>query len=793
MDDDFQGGGEVCSPFPSQPSEPLDRQPPPPPRSWSYPIPPETARQLDPGLGMAVGRRTVFRASDHEDWGRVADRVSEGNLGLLRLIGREHTLAEAGALRNAIACGALLTSGRHLQHGDADQWRREETVFSNCATAATSFMEFYLLLNGSGVGRSYDDALMTVDWANAPEPVFVLAESHPDCVFGWTSALGLDPGPTPKILKFVPKKIPAGVQVFSIPDSREGWAQALEEWESAAAERRCQVLILNFSAIRPAGAPIGGMQGRPASGPISLMRAFAHAWQRVVIPAKTTGMPRWEQAMRLDHEFSTEVQVGGARRSARMSTKDWRDPGVIEFALIKAKGGLWTSNNSIMVDAEFWQEAAEVGTRAHEIFTVASESAYQTGEPGWINGDLLEDTRDRFAAIWPPILPNGTELFRPTAGRSLLAGALDAARDLRFPSITNPCGEIPLHVCGGFCVLADIAPVLACPMDLTHVIAGSVPASFAEEWDARVLDAAALAARFLVRVNLMPSIYQEEVARTNRIGIGLTGLHEWAWLRWRLGFRDLLDEDGAGQPFWAALDQLSREAKREARHYSILLRVSDPFTVTTCKPAGTTAKLMGVTEGAHLPARRGYLRWVQFKGSLVAAGADPALPASWATGSDPLLPELIATGYPWRELKTFPGMTIIGFPTRPLITRLGMDDRLVTAPEATPAEQYQWLRLLEKHWLGRHQANQISYTLKLYTDQHSLADFRAVVLANQPTIKCCSILPSRPESEMCYEYLPEEPVSDAVLDAIESRIGARQPAEDVDMETLRCASGVCPI
>ena len=33
-------------------------------------------------------------------------------------------------------------------------------VFTNCATAIASFAKFYLLLNGSGVGRAYDDALI---------------------------------------------------------------------------------------------------------------------------------------------------------------------------------------------------------------------------------------------------------------------------------------------------------------------------------------------------------------------------------------------------------------------------------------------------------------------------------------------------------------------------------------------------------------------------------------------------------------------------------------------------------
>ncbi len=114
---------------------------------------PLSARALDPGMGLAVARRTVFRPEDEESFGRVADRVAAGNIALL---GRSDAAArrEQARLRNAIATGALLTSGRHLQHGDADQPTRNMEVFTNCATAASSFAKFYLLLNGSGVGRS---------------------------------------------------------------------------------------------------------------------------------------------------------------------------------------------------------------------------------------------------------------------------------------------------------------------------------------------------------------------------------------------------------------------------------------------------------------------------------------------------------------------------------------------------------------------------------------------------------------------------------------------------------------
>ena len=145
---------------------------------------PLPSRALDPGMGVAVARRTVLRPEDEGSFGRVADRVAAGNMALLGPEARAEAEAEAeierARLRNAIATGALITSGRHLQHGDLDQPGRNMEVFTNCATAIASFAKFYLLLNGSGVGRAYDDALMAVDWADAPALLLHLSPDHPD-------------------------------------------------------------------------------------------------------------------------------------------------------------------------------------------------------------------------------------------------------------------------------------------------------------------------------------------------------------------------------------------------------------------------------------------------------------------------------------------------------------------------------------------------------------------------------------------------------------------------------------
>ncbi len=773
---------------------------------------PVPARPLDPGMGLAVGRRTVFRPSDKDDFGRVADRVAAGNMLLLGRPAMPADRQEQARLRNAIATGALLTSGRHLQHGDEDQPGRNMEVFTNCATAIASFAKFYLLLNGSGVGRSYDDALSVVDWANAPTLLLYLSPSHPDyphdaaalCRFG--VELGVLPwGATPdtaeltKVRDFIADNlladmdaVPADAVRHSIADSREGWAKAVEILEAMTFRQESDhTLVLDLSDIRRAGAPIRGMQGRPASGPVSLLRAFINIRRHVIERAAT--LPAWEQALLIDHHLSVEVQVGGARRAARMATKSWRDPDILRFIAAKAEGGLWTANHSVMVDADFWSRVHATGTdplttHAKTVFAEATRCAWINGEPGFINGDKLEDHRTGTA--WDkPVYEDGRD-FRGTRyqvdhAAGLLAEASRRAAACDFPVTTNPCGEIALHVTGGYCVIADFAPLLACPMPLDQVRPGQPPSDVAALWDARVEDSVRLGVRFLMRANGMDALYGQEVARTNRMGVGPTGLHEWAWLRFGLDFNDLLD-DAKSAPFWSLLERFSAAAKHEAAAYAAERGLARPVTVTTVKPAGTTSKLFGLTEGAHLPARRQYLRWVQFKGV-----QDPAT-GEWAGNSDPLLAEYSARGYPMRTLKTFPGMTAVGFPTEPLLLRLGLAERTVTAGDASPAAQYEWLQRLERHWIGAEQGNQVSYTLKIFTDRHDLDSFRAIVRSQQPTVRCCAVLPSRPDHELGYEYLPEEEVSADRFSAIVQAIAAHT-AEGVDEVHLQCAGGVCPV
>lgn len=1061
-------------------------------------------REYTPGIGQAVADRTINRIKEdgtRETWGDVAERVAEGNASLLK---NDFYEREKNAMHKHLAQASLLMSGRHLQHGDADQPHRPQEVMTNCSTAAASFLLFRLLLSGSGVGTDYSDHMQIIDWAkDMPNMICTIDPSHPDVLSGEIKAMSRRDAE--HLYRFTP------FVVHEVEDSREGWAEAVQKIEEFSFKRLHGMTILDFSKVRHRGQPIRGMQNRPASGPGPLMEAL-----RKIAAVKNSGMPAWMAAMFIDHYLAECVLVGGARRAARMATKYWQDAGVLDFIELKRGGFLWSSNNSILVDAEFWAEADVEGTWAYQVYNAAVRAAYEdgTGEPGFINVDKLEfdptgieayidgsfvdipDMADYLAAkaraclagpyhvitnpcvtadTWiettegpkrvseligvaytavvngkPYSAPNGfwktgekpvylvktargysfkatgdhkvlveTKRKRSTNGvyvvehdwvevkdltetdrvvldqrvvedplvedefkkgwlvgsvtgdgghnpekyssylrfwgdyaealahkaaewvkhllnpsgqfkgpvfnsinktwsvsscsltslcqellsdaekkpydaleksstsflRGYIAGIFDADgsiqgtvekgnsvrlsqsdlerlktvqrillrlgivssiyegrhsqgyRDLpggnyfckehhelvisnssletfrrliplqdvmkaaqldnalsgrkrslnrddftasvesvtlvgveavydclveeahRFSAngvIVHNCGEIVLFLLGGYCVIADVVPY------------------FAED-DNDAEQAFRVAVRALIRTNQMRSLYSRETKRTNRIGVGFTGLFEFALKRFGYGWYDLVDEEKS-LDFWLLMKRFSDAVKEEAVLYARELGVVVPHTATTVKPAGTTSKLFNLTEGAHLPAMLWYLRWVQFR------------------NDDPLIAEYRAKGYPVRELKTYNGTTIVGFPTKPAIVELaeelGLVDKLVTAAQATPEEQFQWLRLLEKYWIGEEKGNQVSYTLKYDPKKVSFDEFRATILANQPTVKCCSVMPQI--SDLAYEYSPEESVTKGYFEYLTAGIEAAMN-EDIDLDSLKCASGACPI
>lgn len=324
-------------------------------------------------------------------------------------------------------------------------------------------------------------------------------------------------------------------------------------------------------------------------------------------------------------------------------------------------------------------------------------------------------------------------------------------RDAHPPPIythfVNPCSEITFRATGAYCVIGNVNLYACKTAASTH-------------------KAIKLLVRSLIRVNLMPALYSEEVKRTNRIGVGLTGIFEWLYVtskKYNWAQRDQTD----------FLNRLSGTAKKEAASYSKKLGVVSPATVTMIAPTGTVSKLFGLTEGAHPPAYLFYVRWVQFG------------------ENDPNLQDLMAKGYPARPLESQADRWIVGFPTRTELARISKGKDIECAGDWTPKQHFEWVQTLEEEWLGFRKANQVSYTLKYSPENTSFKQFQEMLKEYMPTVKCCSVMQEADKS--AYEYLPEQKVTWAAYQAIEARIKTKASEESVDRSHVDCGAGGCPI
>lgn len=744
-------------------------------------------RRLHKGMGEAVAKRTVLRTGeDPFTLKDVGSRVALGNT-LLHPSGA----SDREPLAAFIGDGKTLTSGRHLQHGDETQPGRAMELFTNCSHSGLSHAQFWLLLNGSGVGRAYDDRLVepVAQYQRMPNVINVLSKHHPDYTDRLTAAetmktrvvceiFGAD-GLTHEAIAAAKADAEARghrpTLYFSVQDNRESWALAWEIVEVAAFLGGFEDwdLIIDWSLVREKGAPIKGMQNRPAAGPVPTMDAFAAAHQ-----VKATGWAPWKMAMVVDHHMAACVAMGGARRAARIAIKYWKDPGIFEFIQIKQEGLYWSSNNSVACDLEFYDaledESHEWHQHANLVMAAIAICSYKgnpetgagQGEPGIVNvGKFVANNEGLERYKDGDIL--GKEHY-PASSQTdaMLACLVELVLTHPYQYGVNPCGEITLFLLGAYCVIGDVV--------LYHCASP-------EERE----QAMRLMVRFLMRANLMTALYKTEVRRTNRIGVGLTALHEFAWTVFGLTWKDLTDPDiTKSLPFWLELSRLARIVDDECERYAPVVGLPLPHTRRTIKPSGSVSKLFGLTEGAHLPSMMFYLRWVQF------------------TESDPLVAEYEAKGYPVRRgLKTYPGMAIVGFPTRLHITEIMPTELITTAAAATLEEQYTWVERLERFWLRGVEedgvtlrpdySNQVSYTAKYDPAVVDIDTFASTLERNQHRVKCMSVMPQSDVSG--YEYLPEEPVSPEKYAAIVMGITDADMAQDIDLEELKCQSGACPL
>jgi len=656
--------------------------------------------------------------------------------------------------------GVLVFSGRHLQHGDMQQPDRTGDRYTNCSSALFAFTMFYQLLQGSGVSCCYDGEICLVDFSNMPTCIHVL--EGPD-QFGQ----GGHPDYEPWIMSRQEAEHQFGtksekVRWFKVADSAEGWAEVMKIIETAAhgGRNKDKVFIFDYTLVRQKGAPIKGQQNRPASGPVPLIRSMCR-----VSSVRDAGMPSWKQRLFIDDYLSQCVSIGGARRAARLALKYWKDVGVLDFIQLKRSGQLRTANMSVGVDAEFWEQLDAFGfNQAKLIFHAMTASAYfnLTGEPAFVNVDKLYWDKKGLEKLTAEnyLSPRHMKLLdiHPRT-LEMFENHLRVVASLPRPVLVNPCGEALVPLYGAYCLLSAIC------------------AKNAESLE-EVVDAVKCAVQFTMRVNLMDFMYATEVGRTNQVGVTLGGWHEMAWKFFGMDFIDLVTCDEATSPFWGFIRHLNVVAEAEAERYAGILGVEVPHRVLTLAPLGTVAKVLRCTEGAHLPAHLYMIRWVQYP----------------KDGEEHL--SLAARGYPVKDVShQYHGHVVVGFPVEPNEILLGMpEDRLVLASDATMEQQFEWLRRIERNWLGGDRNGQVSYTLKYKQGEVPFEQFQQIIKTHMKTIKCVAFDVAADDVDAsAYAYLPEERVSRARYMEVVRGITDELLYTKVDDTLLQCASGACPI
>ena len=507
--------------------------------------------------GQLVYDRTYSRVKpdgSKETWPETVERVVDGNLALVDE--RFQLDGERQNLIDMMLEFKILPAGRHLW---ASGVKNAEHLF-NCWVAgwtdnpADHFaFTFMRLMEGGGVGASYSNShLSAYPPVNHELTVEIVCDSdHPDF---------LDVAEA-KLLSIDYDSEWAGA--FPVEDSREGWAAALTDLidtfyrtDTVHTNR-----VYDISRIRHAGAKLKTFGGT-ASGPVPLAMMLTQVAEVLSKLGKDRQMLDGISAMEIDHAIAQCVVAGGVRRSARMAMMHWADPQIERFINIKqASGSHWTTNISVEVDDQFWQQQGHGHAwHAHKVMEAISEGMQHNGEPGF----------------WDSSMSNIGEPNKVIC--------------------TNPCGEITLEAWE--------------PCNLGHVnLAGFIDNTRRIDLDG-LWEAHKLMTRFLIRATfskVSDPKSREVLDRNRRIGVGHFGVASFIAMSGHKYSEAHLDDT-----FRNLLRNLATQVDDAAVSFCHDLRIPVPVKKRTVAPTGTIAKMPGVSEGVHPIFAKWFIRRVRF-------------------------------------------------------------------------------------------------------------------------------------------------------------------------------------
>lgn len=688
--------------------------------------------------GELVYNRTYSRTKpdgSKETWMETVERVVDGNLALVPE--KYHLKGEREALIEAIHSFKIIPGGRHLW---ASGVKGRQYLF-NCHVSGwnkklTDHFEFSFLrlMEGGGVGANYSNSFLS----QYPEverrlKVHVVCDpEHPD----------YEKMKNAGVLSEVFDSDWEGA--FAVEDSREGWASALVDLLDTyyLEDVKHQDRVFDVSRVRCEGSRLKTFGGR-ASGPLPLaiMLREVSEVMNSHYGDKLSGIG----AMEIDHAIAQCVVSGGNRRSARMAMMHWNDWQIDEFLVAKKDGGHWTTNISVVVDDEFWDcayvtplDITECGDfkvhKASWVLREIAEGMLHNGEPGIWNYSKSQEGE-----------PN-----------EVIA--------------TNPCGEITLEAWEN----CNLGHVNLDQFVKNHQAQWSIdmagPSNKHWGWDyAGLYEAHKLMTRFLMRAtygDVNDSKQATVLARNRRIGVGHLGFAS-AVAKMGVKYSEVSTHDDT----ITMLKSMASQVDWEAQQYAHELRIPVPVKNRTMAPTGTIAKGPGVTEGAHPPFAKYFIRRIRF--SVVD-------PDQWETcmdyanrgflvEPDAVAAETMVVAIPTKDILLDEVAAIWG-PERA--------EELVQSPaELTLKDMFNVQAMYQDLWAD----NAVSYTANIDPEKYSVADLTQLLTEYGPELKGSTVFPEQSFVQAPYERLTKE------------EFEAFEVTETNDSVDENCATGACPV
>lgn len=389
---------------------------------------------------------------DKETWTDTIRRVVEGNLSLAHFTNEQ----EAKSLFHLFWTGQALPPGRGLWTGGVEGIPADARY--NCWFTTLYGIDDWcwtanqlMLGGGVGVGLNEVDALPVVQRTPAARFAVRCSEIHQNVSEVVPDSKEALNGQTP---------------IFKVPDSREGWVEALRTVLSSAFNAKD--LIIDVSEVRARGLPIKTFGGI-ACGPGPLTKLLRNAW--LIVRGAAGRRLNSVEALDITNHIGLCIKAGNVRRSALITIGDAYDQA---FRDAKKDMGMvishrHTSNNSIAFRS--WEQLQNFDWDS----LVADMAENGSGEPGLLNLPLVWKTDPGAKGV-------------------------------------NPCGEVPLHDREA-CNLAEV-----------------FPAKFEDATDADLVFRLITRYCLRQRLTPLSDLKADTVQKQNmRVGVGLGGLCDFDW------------------------------------------------------------------------------------------------------------------------------------------------------------------------------------------------------------------------------------------------------------------------